>query len=443
MTDTIIAWALPSVGLLVWLFLVFVTMPRLMKRLPGLRARTSRRRRWVALIGVGMLLLGGWTWAWLVPLPQASHDFLSGEIKPWFLGTVIMVGFLVAGFPLAGSALAFLERKASQTELKADDIVVASVRRPAKVLILLAGFLIWESIVPAPAAIACNVGTVTRVAVMLVLVLLLDAIVSNIIDRRRDHSRVFATAGTVLRSMARVVLFVLGALVVLGTVGLDVTPVIASLGVVSLAVGLALQSTIEDFIAGLLIAADQAISVGDFVELGNPPMSGTIDAVGWRTTRIMTLQQTKVVVPNATLARATLVNRSRPSPVVRFQAAVGVHYDSNLAVVARVVQEVALDVQANHPCATRDFSPVVLFNSFGESSIDLKVWLEATDWVGHFRLLDGFIRDLHARFRVEGIVIPFPIRTLDLPPAVLAAIGGIARPQAKAHTVSESTSSRR
>jgi small-conductance mechanosensitive channel len=71
----------------------------------------------------------------------------------------------------------------------------------------------------------------------------------------------------VLRTAAKVLIYLIGILMVLSTIGVDVTPLLASLGVGSLALGLALQKTLEDFLAGLFLAADQPIRVGDFVEL--------------------------------------------------------------------------------------------------------------------------------------------------------------------------------
>ncbi len=422
MTDALFAWGLPSLGLVLWLVAIIALLPRVAPTLAGRGPGASGRRRWLKLLVLALFLLGAWVWARLVPLPEPAHDVVVQDLQPWFWGTLALIVFLGLALQLLGRLLRFLDERVRKTEPSFDDVLVASVRRPAQGLVLLAGFVLWMDLVPAPAPLQQRVGMVVEAAVVLVIVLFIDALVAQIIERRRATSRVLATAGTVLRSMARVVLFIIGFLMVLGTMGIDVTPVVASLGVGSLAIGLALQSTLEDFIAGLLIAADQPVSMGDFVEIGDERLAGTIEAIGWRSTRLLTLQRTKVVVPNSTLARATLINRSRPSPVVRFQAEVGVHYDSDLAHVARIVQEVGEGLQAHHDQATRDFTPVVTFYQFGESSIDLRVWLEAVNWVGHFRLRDAFIRELHRRFAEERITIPYPIRTLDLPPELLATL---------------------
>ena len=413
------SWALPSFVLLLWAVLVAFLLPRLLARViePG-------RMLTLAVVGLfaGLLSIGLWLWAAAAPLPEEARAFVIDELEPWFWGTVVFVGFVVVALLFVRRALRFLAGKASGTGSAVDDTLVAALRRPSHVLILFAGVVLWVELVPAPTLVTANLGTVGEVVLIVVIALFADGLVVEVIERRRPSSRVFATAGTVLRAMARVVLFVVAALMVLGTIGIAITPIVASLGVGSLAIGLALQSTLEDFIAGLLIAADQPVTIGDFIELGDRNLSGVVDTIGWRTTRILTLERTKVIVPNSALARATIINRSRPSPVLRFQAEVGVHYDSDLDRVARVVHEIAAWIQATHRHATRDFVPEVAFFAFGPSSVDLKVWLEATDWVHHFQVHDAFIRALHDRFRVEGIIIPYPIRTLDMPPEVKRAL---------------------
>jgi small-conductance mechanosensitive channel len=417
--ESIVAWALPSLGLLLWAIVLAVALPRVLARFlePG-------RTHILALVGLyaALFAAGLWLWALAMPFGPTTRAYVTDELEPWFWGTLALVAFVIVSFFLLRRVLRFLADKAATTHSNVDDAVVLAVRRPAHVLILFAAFALWIEIVPAPDALSSQLGVVGQVVLILVIALFADGALMAIFERRKETSRVFATAGGVLRAMTRVVLFVIVGLMILDTIGVAVTPVVASLGIGSLAIGLALQSTLEDFISGLLIAADQPVTIGDFVELGERSLAGTVVRIGWRTTRIETLERVRVIVPNSVLARATLINRSRPSPVLRFQAEVGVHYHSDLRHVARVVQEVALAVQKSHPQATADFTPTVIFVAFGDSSIDLKVWLEATDWVNHFGVHDAFIKQLHERFKQEGIVIPFPIRTLDVPPALQRAL---------------------
>ncbi len=417
--ESIVAWALPSLGLLLWAIVLAVALPRILGRFvaPGRLLRLAIVGAYAALFAVGL-----WLWAVAMPFSPEVRAIVTDELEPWFWGTLALIAFIIGAYLLLRFVLGFLADKARTTSSSVDDAVLAAVRKPAHVLILFAGIALWIELVPTPASVSASLGTLGEVVLILVVALFTDGVLIAYFEKRKESSRVFATAGGVLQAMTRVVIFVFAALMILAAIGMTITPIIASLGVGSLAIGLALQSTLEDFISGLLIAADQPVTVGDFIELTDHSLAGTVVRIGWRSTRIQTLEQTRVIVPNAVLARATIINRSRPSPVLRFQASVGVHYDSNLDRVRHVVHEVALAIQRSHPHATADFTPVVTFVAFNDSSIDLKVWLEATDWIHHFLVHDAFIRRLHERFAAEGIVIPFPIRTLDIPPAVQRAL---------------------
>jgi small-conductance mechanosensitive channel len=92
-----------------------------------------------------------------------------------------------------------------------------------------------------------------------------------------------------------------------------------------------------------------------------------------------------------------------------------VHYGSDLARVERVTMEVARDVMKNVTGGVPGFEPFIRYHTFGESSIDFTVILRGREFVDQFLVKHEFVKRLHARYAAEGIVIPFPIRTLDFP----------------------------
>lgn len=103
----------------------------------------------------------------------------------------------------------------------------------------------------------------------------------------------------------------LAILVALDSVGISITPILASLGVGSVAVALALQETLGNFFAGISILADHPVRVGDYVKI-DPDLEGQVQSIGWRATTILDFSQNLAIIPNATLARAIVRNYSRP-----------------------------------------------------------------------------------------------------------------------------------
>jgi small-conductance mechanosensitive channel len=226
------------------------------------------------------------------------------------------------------------------------------------------------------------------------------------------------------RNIAWTLVATLGVLVVLNGLGLSITPMLTALGVGGLAVALALQEPLANFFAGLFLTLAGQIRVGDYVRLDGGQEGYVID-FSWRSTRLRMLANNLVIVPNAKLAQAIVVNHHLPSHDLAVLVEVGVDYDSDLAHVERIVVEVGRAVMKDVPGGVPEFDPFIRYHTFGDSSINFTVILRGREFVDQYLIKHEFIKRLHARFDREGIVIPFPIRTVvarDAQPA-LARVG--------------------
>jgi small-conductance mechanosensitive channel len=229
-----------------------------------------------------------------------------------------------------------------------------------------------------------------------------------------DYGAVIAPAlpvSSLTRNIAWALVFAIGLLVVLNGLGLSITPMLTALGVGGLAVALALQEPLANFFAGLFITLAGQIRVGDYLKLDTGQEGYVVD-FSWRSTRLRMLANNLVVVPNAKLAQAIVVNHHLPSQDMAVLVEVGVDYASDLQQVERVVVEVGRDVMTQVAGAVREFEPFIRYHTFGESSVDFTVILRAREFVDQYLIKHEFIKRLHARFDQEGITIPFPIRTV-------------------------------
>jgi small-conductance mechanosensitive channel len=214
------------------------------------------------------------------------------------------------------------------------------------------------------------------------------------------------------RNIAWALIATLGGLVILNGLGLSITPMLTALGVGGLAVALALQEPLANFFAGLFITLAGQIRVGDYLKLDSGQEGYVVD-FSWRSTRLRMLSNNLVVVPNAKLAQAVVVNHHLPARDLAVLVEVGVDYSSDLQHVERVVEAVGKEVMAGVEGGVRDFEPFVRFHTFGESSVNFTVILRAREFVDQYLIKHEFVKRLHARLTEENIVIPFPIRTLD------------------------------
>jgi small-conductance mechanosensitive channel len=223
------------------------------------------------------------------------------------------------------------------------------------------------------------------------------------------------------QGVVRGVIIALGVLAFLNTIGISITPIIASLGIGTVAVALALQETLANLFAGIYMIVEKPIESGHFIKLESGEQ-GYVTRVGWRSTQIRMLGDTIVVVPNSKLAGSVITNLSLPKEELAVTIDVGVDYGCNLDQVETVTLEVARDVMACVPGTIPGFEPRMRFHSFGESSINFTAWQGAKDYVSGLALKHEFIKRLHSRYGREGIGIPFPIRTIDLPETTIAKL---------------------
>jgi small-conductance mechanosensitive channel len=234
---------------------------------------------------------------------------------------------------------------------------------------------------------------------------------SRSVDAYGDLIAPALPVSSLTRNVAWSVIAILGLLVILNGLGLSITPMLTALGVGGLAVALALQEPLANFFAGLFITLAGQIRVGDYVKLDSG-QEGYVADFSWRSTRLQMLANNLVVVPNAKLAQAIVINHHLPTRDLAVLVDVGVDYASDLTHVERVVVDVGREVMTEVPGGVPDFEPFIRYHTFGDSSIDFTVILRAKEFVDQYIIRHEFVKRLHTRFNQEGIVIPFPIRTI-------------------------------
>jgi len=240
----------------------------------------------------------------------------------------------------------------------------------------------------------------------------LAAIASLTIDTYGAAIAPALPVSSLTRNIAWGTVVVLGLLVVLNGLGLSITPMLTALGVGGLAVALALQEPLANFFAGLFLTLAGQIHVGDYLKLDSGQEGYVVD-FSWRSTRLRMLANNLVIVPNARLAQAIVVNHYLPAQDLAVLVEVGVDYGSDLSRVETVVVEVGRDVMREVAGGVPDFEPFIRYHTFADSSVNFSVILRGREFVDQYLIKHEFIKRLHARFDREGIVIPFPIRTIE------------------------------
>ncbi len=341
-------------------------------------------------------------------------DRLAG-MTIWLAPAAVALSGLGLGLALRRAALPGLARLARGSSWRYDDVLVEAVRGPVVVWGVLLGLHIALRLLP------LDQWDRALGRAMLVLTILSVAWAAG---RFTVGAIRAATAGalkgvSLIANVARLVVFALGILIALQSLGISITPIVTALGVGGLAVGLALQDTLANFFAGIRILAAGQVRVGDYVKLDSGE-EGFVEDITWAQTVLRQLPNSLVIVPNSKLAGALTTNYTLPDPEQAVLVQVGVSYGSDLAKVERVTCEVAAGTLQDVEGGVRTFVPFIRYHTFGDSSINFTVIMRATHHTNRFPLIHEFVKRLHARYKAEGIEIPFPQRDVHLrgaPPA--------------------------
>ncbi len=416
--DQIWPWLWPSVVLLVWLGGSAWGAMRwrrwLGKRFASSSGVVSERfvKNVVRIMVLAAWLIGLYVWSMVVPLEGSAKAWVRQDAEPWVFATILLAVFLAVGFYGIRRGLLWLETRAAQTDTTLDDALLEALNRPAYVSLVLLAVNLWAAVVPIPAALQGYIQKGSETTMIVLIILFADGLVQGWMIARSERSKVLKTSGGVLRTSARVLIYIIGALMALSSVGFDVTPVLATLGIGSAAAGFALKGTLEDFLAGLLIAADQPLSVGDYI-IVDEEHQGWVLAIGWRATRLLTRFDMHVIVPNSKLAQASFTNTSRPRDEVRFHAIAMIGLHEDLDEVVRVASEVGDELQQHDPRAIATYRSFAFIEVFQPGYVELRTWLCAKSWDAHFGLRDAFHRRLQRRLREMGVMIAAPAQVLE------------------------------
>ncbi|MGD2152102.1 MAG: mechanosensitive ion channel family protein [Gemmatimonadales bacterium] len=340
-------------------------------------------------------------------------DLTWSEIRAVVIPAAIALLGLVVGLIVRRTVVARLGKVAEGTRSVTDDIVLSAVRGPVVLWFLIGGLYAAIQITTLPQRVAVLIQQLLLILVIFSITWAIARVVAALVENGARRAPETLPGATLVTNLARVTVLAIGILVILQTLGISIAPIITALGIGGLAVALALQDTLANLFAGVHILASRQLRPGDYVKLDSGEEGYVVD-VTWRQTTIRQLPNNIIIVPNKQIASSITTNYHLPDQQLSFLVPVGVHYGSDLGHVERVTIEVARETLQTVEGGVPDWEPFIRYSAFGDSSINFNVILRGQEYVCQYLLRHEFIKRLHRRFDQEGIVIPFPIRTVVL-----------------------------
>jgi small conductance mechanosensitive channel len=255
-----------------------------------------------------------------------------------------------------------------------------------------------------------NLIAMAGAVVVLVIGVILVRLLSRAADRALTRSgRIEPTVAKFLSNIIKYALWVVLVVTVLTQFGVQTTSIIAALGGLALAVGLALQGTLSNVAAGVMILIQRPFRVGEAITAGT--VNGTVQAIGLFTTELLQFDGVYVMVPNNELWNKPIINSSR-MPTRRFELLIGIGYDDS---IAQARTELLALAQADIRVLDEP-APVVFVSALADSAvtIGMRVWCKTEDYLG---LSWALTEAAKTRFTEVGITIPFPQREVRGIPA--------------------------
>jgi small-conductance mechanosensitive channel/CRP-like cAMP-binding protein len=249
-----------------------------------------------------------------------------------------------------------------------------------------------------PLSILLLLASLARSAVLLVL----DVLVGQRLGRPLPR---------IVREIVQGLVYAGAALFALHEAGVEPGSILTTSALLTAVVGLSLQETLGNVFAGLAIQLQSPFEVGDWIQFdADPKHIGRVVEINWRATKVITLDEVEVVVPNATLAKAPITTFTKPTRVSRRSVYVAAPY----SVPPLEVHRILLEAVADAPGVVEDPAPSVVTNLFGEYGIEY--WVRFFTAEFHRRdLVDGGVRDrIWYALRRADVEIPYPHRTIDL-----------------------------
>lgn len=254
-------------------------------------------------------------------------------------------------------------------------------------------------------------GTVALFWFLLRLVVLLDARMMKWADG--TESTIDNMLVPLIGKTLRIFIIIIGGMMVLQNLtGIKIGPLLASLGIGGLAVALAAKDSIANFFGTLTILFDKPFQVGERVVING--FDGTVENVGFRSTRIRLLNGHLVSIPNEKVVNSEVENIAR-RPNIRWLTQIGITYDTPPAKVQEAV-DILRTLLQDHEGMDPDLPPRVYFNGFNDWSLNITVvlWYHPPEWWDFQAWLQRTCLDILARFEEAGIDFAFPSRTLYL-----------------------------
>lgn len=306
-----------------------------------------------------------------------------------------------------------IERLTRKTKTKIDDYIVARTKNPFYLLLIIFGLRISLIPLTIPDTFELILVELCYSVMIIIFFVMVGRSINVIIDEwgkdfaKKSKSQMDDQLLSLFHRVINILIVIIAILSVLKFWGYQITPILASLGIAGVAIGLALQSTLGNVFGGIQLIVDKTMSVGETVKIG-VDIFGTVEDIGIRSTKIRTPDNELLIIPNGPLSTMTIQNWAQHNEKIRVTVDFGVDYSSDPKQVKKVVEDAIKKIKL----VLKDPAPNVAFMDMGDFALRFKAifWIESVK--DRFNVKSEAVGVIYDTLKENKIDIPFPTRTL-------------------------------
>jgi len=344
-------------------------------------------------------------------MPFLQNPFLGNTVLEWIIAAGIVIVFLIIIKIIEMIIVRRLEKFAARSESEIDDMIAATLRKTWKFLVVIVALAVGSFYLTLPSKVSYIIHLVATLAVALQIALWLNTFVGQFLGRIHAKKKAEDPASVsvfgAVTFFVRLVLWTIIFFLVLDNLGIDITTLVAGLGIGGIAIALAAQNILGDIFNSVVILVDKPFEVGDFIIVGSE--MGVVEKIGIKTTRVRSLFGEQIVFTNSDLISSRIKNYKRMQERrITFQ--VGVTYQTpadKLEKIPGLIKEIISSIDRTRFDRSH-------FKGYGDFSLNFETvyYVLSADYNLFMDIQQAINLALYRKFEAEDIVFAYPTQTL-------------------------------
>lgn len=333
-------------------------------------------------------------------------------VRDWLTPVIIAGSIITAGIITQRAIILYIRRYEKETRWKGGQVFVHSLRWMIFLISALVGTYVGLTRSPLSPETLNTIKKLHNGLIIFIFSFILARIISGLF-------RVYSLRGegtkrslSLLNTIINIIIYSVGGVIILDSLGISITPILTAMGVGGLAVALALQDTLSNLFAGIYITSSRYINLGDYITLSSGEEGNVVD-ITWRCTMLLNLNNSTVIIPNSKLISTTVSRNKLPVKSQTVNVNWMVRNDGDLEKIEKLTLEVASAVVEELKIENED-KPVFRYKEFSESSVKFIVTFTWRNYGQQDFLCHTFIKRLQKKFKDEGIPLPYSVRDVHL-----------------------------